>query len=147
MRKLLVKSREMRVNLVPRAFAATRTKTTTTINSAKKKIHSAVVDMAKAGHETLGGSLDGYSLIFKRTMNDGRIAAVKRVITGTTDINEVNKLIELSKHKQHENVIRYFLIEQQDPYCFIYLEFCSGNLCDFVEDPRFDSGGLDQRRL
>ena len=101
--------------------------------------------MAEAGDETLGGSLDGYSLIFKRTMNDGRIAAVKRVITGTTDINEVNKLIELSKHKQHENVIRYFLIEQQDPYCFIHLELCSGNLCDFVEDPRFDRGGLDQK--
>ena len=101
--------------------------------------------MAKAGHEILAGSLDGYSLIFKRTMNDGRVAAVKRVITGTTDINEVNKLIELSKHKQHENVIRYFLIEQQDPYCFIYLELCSGNLCDFVEDPSFDSGGLDQK--
>ena len=101
--------------------------------------------MAEAGDEILGGSLDGYSLIFKRTMNDGRIAAVKRVITGTTDINEVNKLIELSKHKQHENVIRYFLIEQQDPYCFIYLELCSGNLCDFVEDPSFDSGGLDEK--
>lgn len=94
----------------------------------------------------LGGSLDGYSRIFKGKMpNDGREVAIKRVISGTTDINEVNKLIELSKHKQHEHVIRYFILEASDPYYFIYLELCSGTLRDFVEDPSFDRGGLDEK--
>ena len=101
--------------------------------------------MAESLDEKLGGSLDGYSLILKGRMNDGREVAVKRVITGTTDINEVNKLIELSKNAQHDNVIRYYKLEQHDPYCYIYLELCSGSLYDFVEERSFDRAGLDKK--
>ena len=83
------------------------------------------------------------SMLFAGTLDNGRRkVAVKKVVDSITNYEEVNKLIQLSKVKQHDNIIRYYLVEHEEPYYYIALEWCHGTLTDFVEDTDFDRRGL-----
>lgn len=83
------------------------------------------------------------SMLFSGTLDNGRRKiAVKKVVDSITSWEEVEKLRLLSEEKQHDNVIRYFLVEHEEPFYYIALEWCHGTLRDFVEKPDFDRGGL-----
>ena len=83
------------------------------------------------------------SVLLTGTMDEGRRKiAVKKVVDSITNYKEVEKLVRLSKEKQHENVVRYYLVEHEKPYYYIALEWCHGTLEDFVENKHFDRGGL-----
>ncbi|KAL3837576.1 hypothetical protein ACJMK2_022924, partial [Sinanodonta woodiana] len=77
---------------------------------------------------------------------DGRDVAVKQLLKQNFSLAEREiKLLRESDH--HENIIRYFMNEQDVNFLYIALELCEGTLEDFVKDKLVNAKKLEPIEL